>query len=362
MNFENLCVSCFKEKSGEYCEHCGFKEPEKAAKSTLPVRTRLCSGRYFIGETINIDKNSTEYKVLDTQSGKTVEIQEYFPREIASRNKQTMALEVNSADNTDAYRKNVMTIMMNARAMFEFADSPNIVNIYDCFEENNTVYIVKEYIEGMRLSDYVADCSGKLDTETALSIMVPVLDGLNSLHKAGLIHRALTPKCIIITSDNKIKISDFRFLKEASPYKDTAMTVHVTPGYAPPEQYRSKSKQGPFSDIYSAGAILYRILTGEKPTDALNRQVEDTLPDAISLNSGIPENVSVSIMKALELVTELRFKSASDFKNGLIGIKEVPDIDKALNEEKKKKFIRTTVILVAAVAAITAFILFKLNS
>lgn len=359
MGNERRCISCFRMTEKEVCEKCGYVEPMKRRDSILPALEVLV-GRYVVGEVLGVDKSSVEYKAWDEEKKAVVEIQEYYPREVATRESASSAIKLISEENREVYLKNISSIKQSAAKMFELSDSPNVVKVFDCFECNNTVYIVKEYIEGMYLSDFLSSCGGSVDTETAVSIMVPVLDGLTRIHKAGLVHRALTPKSIVITVDNEVKITDFRFLKEASPYKFENMTVHFSPGYAPPEQYRSRSKQGAFSDIYSAGAILYRMLTGKKPLDALNRQTQDDLEIPAALVAGLPEYINISIMKALNLTTELRFKSAAEFKNCLIEKKEVVDVEGKIKNLKVKKFNRNTVIMLAALLVTVGLILYFL--
>ncbi len=360
MSYENICISCFEEKHDELCEKCGFAE-ELAGRSkyVLPARTVL-DGKYLVGEVVNSDRDAVEYKALNLSNNCIVEIQEYFPREIVCRASDGLSVSIISKKNTEMFNKNVSKIGSNALRMYEFSGSPYIVNIFDCFEDNNTVYIVREYTEGMVLSDFVQASGGRLSIEAAKSIMVPVLEGLMQIHKSGLVHRALTPRSIIITTDNKVKITDFRFLKEASPYKEEAMTVHFAPGYAPPEQYCEKSKQGAFSDIYSAGAILYKIITGQKATDAINRLGGVELVPPSSIEPSIPEYVSISVMKAMNMTAELRFKSAADFKNCLLEKKDVVDVDTNLKKIKDQKFNQTTIAMIAAVVAVAGFILYKI--
>lgn len=359
MNYDNLCISCFREAGDEICKYCGYVEPEKRRSSLLPART-LLNSRYLVGEVTGVDKSAVEYKAWDTVNNCMVEIQEYYPRGIASRDSGSLDVTVTSQDDRDSYKKNIRTIRTNAIKMQSFSGSPYIVNIFDCFESYNTVYIVKEYIEGMLLSDFIESYGGKVDTETAVSIAVPVLEGLSQLHKAGLVHRAISPKSIIITTDNEIKISNFRFLKDASPYKDENMTVHFSIGFAPPEQYKTRSKQGAFSDIYSVGAVLYKMLTGDRPDDALERMSADNLVSPKSLNPDIPDSVSISVMKALNMTPELRFKTAADFKNCLLEKKEVVDVDSELINMKTKKFNNTTIALLALVVAVAGIIIYFL--
>ncbi len=357
MEYSNICISCFEPKSGDVCEHCGYVESEEKRRSALPART-LLNRKYLIGELINISKTAVDYKAFDVENEKIVEIQEYFPRDVAVRDSLGFNVLVDSDENLAIYQKNLTSIEKNSNKMMIFNSSPYIVNFFDCFLENNTVYIVKEYIEGVFLDDFVKSNGGVLDTETALSIMIPVLDGLNQLHKEGLIHRGLTPKSIILTVNNEVKITDFNFLKEASPYKDEAMTVHFTSGYAPSEQYKSKSKQGPFSDIYSAGAILYRILTGKKPTDSLDRTAGDLLAAPKDLNPDIPDNISLSIVKAMDMTAELRFKTATDFKKCLIEKKDICSIDNELKTIKKNRVRNAIVISACVLVASIAVVLY----
>lgn len=360
MNYDNLCISCFRESEDEICKYCGHIENKKRRKTLLPPRM-LLNERYVIGEVVNADKSSIEYKALDTKEKRIVEIQEYYPREVALRDENGLDVTVVMPENEGVFKKNVASIISSAKKMTEFSTSPYLVNVYDCFECNKTAYVVKEYIEGMLLQDYINADGGKLDAETAVSIAVPVLEGLSQLHKAGLVHRAISPKSIIITIDNDVKTGNFRFLKEASPYKDENMTVHFSSGYTPPEQYKTKSKQGAFSDIYAVGAVLYRMLTGERPADALERTGHDELIPPKTFNRGIPDNISISILKAMNMTTELRFKTAADFKNSLIEKKDVVDIDNELKnvktQNKKKAIIAAAATLAAAVGFALFFIL-----
>lgn len=361
MDYEKLCISCFRENEDEICKYCGYIEQENRRKSLLPARM-LLNDRYIIGEVVNADKSSIEYKAWDTKENRLVEIQEYYPREVALRDDNGLDVTVIMKENYNVFRKNITSILSSAQKMMEFSDSPYLVNIYDCFECNKTAYVVKEYLEGMLLSDFIASYDGQVDVETAVSIVIPVLEGLSQLHKAGLVHRAISPKSIIVTVDNDVKTSNFRFLKEASPYKDENMTVHFSSGYAPPEQYRTRSKQGAFSDIYSVGAVLYRMLAGRRPADALERTGKDELVPPKNFNKSIPENVNISIMKAMNMTSELRFKTVADFKNSLLEKKAVVDIDSELKTVKTENKKRTLIAAAATLAAVAGFVLYMILS
>ena len=162
MDYENLCISCFGEMVDGSCPQCGYMESGNRKKTMLPARI-LLNGRYLVGEVLGLDKSAVNYKAWDTKQNKIVEIQEYFPRDLVNREKDSANLEVVSQDLSEEYFKSVNTIKNNAEKMFEFSSSENIINIFDSFEENNTVYIVSEYLEGMLLGDYVFRSYGSVN-------------------------------------------------------------------------------------------------------------------------------------------------------------------------------------------------------
>lgn len=348
MSQKKICISCFCEIEGEVCPKCGFIEPAERKSSFLPARM-LLGGRYIVGEVLGTDSMAVEYKAWDTETESVVELQEYFPRTVALRAKDSAEIRTDSDKNSEIFAENVATITAGAQKLLGFHGSPNVVNVFDCFEGNNTVYVVKEYIEGMFLSDFVDSCGGSLDEETAFSIMLPVLEGLEELHACGVIHGGITADSVVITADNEIKITDFSFLKKGRPYTTEDITLGLFKEYSPPERYRSKGVYGEYSDIYSAGAVFYKMLSGVKPLDALNRLNGDDIKDIAELVPDIAGHTAKAVMKALNISPDLRFKSASAFKNSLLQIETVEEA-----EEETKKPKKAAYIIMAAAAALAA--------
>lgn len=354
MAYENICISCFRDMGGkDTCPHCGNMESGNRKSYYLPARAIL-QDRYLIGECIATDRNTISYKALDMDEKRIVEIQEHFPRDAVARSKQSMDVNVISPEFTANFEKSVRTISENARTMMQFADSPNIIHIYNAFTANNTVYIVNEYLEGLTLEDYLKENGGALSPEAATDIIIAVLDGLQRIHKENLVHRAVIPRNIVLTTGNQIKLINFTFLKEITPYKESEMTVYFFPGYAPYEQYVSREIRGAHTDIYSAGAVLYRMLMGRKPQDAIDRKTGDTLRN--SFEPSIPETIVLSICKAMNMDKELRFKSAADFRNALLGKSEVVDVISEIEDEKNKKEKRSVIILSAVLAVLVVIL------
>ena len=359
--YENLCISCFQDMGNQTtCPHCGYVDSGHRKHALLPAR-HLLRDRYLIGEVISTDKNGNCYKAMDLQDLVLVEVQEHFPREIVTRGADGVNV-IPLAQNDNSWpTKDVQVLLQNAQSMMQFKDCEGIVNVFDAFEANQTVYIVDEYMEGMTIDDYLQTCGGTVDTETALSIVIPVLNGLTKLHNANLIHRAVTPKNIIITSDNQVKLINYVFLKEASAFKESEMTVYFSPGYAPYEQYVSKERRGPYSDIYSVGAVLYRMLIGVPPQDAISRTNEDHLRESL-LAASLPDYILLCIGKAMDMNKDIRFKSAADMKNALLRKNQVVDVDGFLDRAHRRRQIRIIVglsVLRAALLVTLAVVIYQ---
>lgn len=334
MSKKEVCISCFCEKEGAVCSRCGYAESENRKNSLLPART-LLEGRYLTGEVIGIDSASADYKALDTEKKMIVEIQEYFPRDTVSRKTGSNELEANFLEQTRAYDRIVEEIKIDAEKAESFSNEENLLRIIGSFKCNNTVYVVKEYVEGMYLSDFMKANGGSFDSETVLSIMVPVLNGLSVLHDAGMFHGAVSSQNIILTVNNQIKISDYGFFKKILPCMEDDITVRFDPGYAPPENHRVNMRKGAFSDVYSVAAVIYEMLTGKKPSDALNRMNGEKIVAPKELNPEIPDHVNDSVMKALDMNPEARFANASDFRSCITGEKEISEFSSKPHGTKK---------------------------
>ncbi|MBQ7542917.1 MAG: protein kinase [Clostridia bacterium] len=352
---EHICLSCFHDKgASRACPHCGYIETAQRKRSLLPARYVL-QNRYIVGEHLSTDKNGVCYKGFDMQTQQIVEIQEHFPREIVMRADDGVTLVPLSSGDTDWPCSGVRRIYENAQTMKQYSQCEGLLHIYDAFEANRTVYVVNEYLEGMLLEDYLGQCGGAVDTDTALKIILPILDGLGQLHKNNLIHRAVTPKNIVITSDDTVKLINFVFLKESTPYTENEMTVYFSPGYAPYEQYVSKERRGPYTDIYSVGAVLYRMLLGRAPADAVARMEDDTLQEDLT-GTGLPEHIVLAILKAMNMNKDRRYKSTTDMKNVLLALTPPVDVDDELNKIERRKQIAVICGLAVVLTALLALL------
>ena len=150
-------------------------------------------------------------------------------------------------------------------------DHPNIARVLSVFEANNTAYLVMRYEEGSSLQELLPR-RGTLEEAALMDIVLPIISGLATVHEQGFIHRDIKPANIFIRSDGSPVLIDFGSAREALNRSTRTLTSLVSPGYAPFEQYYSKSdRQGPWTDVYALGATLYRASIGAAPADAVDR-------------------------------------------------------------------------------------------
>ncbi|HSH88494.1 MAG TPA: protein kinase [Ramlibacter sp.] len=221
------------------------------------------------------------YLARDCNLQLPVAIKEYFPSDLVTRGVD-QSVRVRSAetdDHQEQYDWGLERFLDEARALATFRH-PNIVRVLRYFRENGTAYIVMEYESGQSLKRWVPQ-NAPLSQRSLLSIIYPLLDGLEAVHKTGFLHRDIKPDNIYVRGDGTPVLLDFGAARRVTANKD--MTNIVSPGFAPFEQYHSQGNQGPWTDIYSLGAVMYWMTTGKKPVESAARVKHDTMLPASSL-------------------------------------------------------------------------------
>jgi len=224
---------------------------------------------YEIKEVLGQGGFGITYLAYDPNLEKHVAIKEYLPIELAVREGDFSVHPV-TEDRGKQYKWGLDRFIAEARTLSKF-DHPNIVRVLSVTEENNTAYMVMAYEHGQSLQEKL---KGKktLGEAELLKILIPILGGLEQIHSAGFIHRDIKPDNIFIRNDGSPVLLDFGSARQALGEKTKTLTSLVSPGYAPFEQYFSKSdEQGEWTDIYGLGATLYRGVTGVVPLDAVDR-------------------------------------------------------------------------------------------
>ena len=282
-------------------------------------------GRYQIVDLIGRGGFCYTYKAFDSVLNVYVAIKEYFPHGVASRQSGNTVTVFTKADESMFY-KGMRRFLNEARSLAQFNTNPSVVSVYDFFEENSTAYLVMEYLEGEDMKKHVGPAGNVLDLDYVKWLADYLCDTLAQIHEAGIVHRDISPDNIFICKDGNIKLIDFGAVKQSMNKNNESVTVILKQGYAPIEQYSSKGKLGPWTDIYALGATIYRLITGRVPPESVDRMVNDLLVPAHMLNPAVPKNFSFALMKAMSLTVEDRYHSMQEFKAGLNDTNSYPDV------------------------------------
>ena len=146
--------------------------------------------------------------------------------------------------------------------MSRMESNSGIVTVHDYFEENNTAYIIMEYVDGCTMKEYIK-ANGPMECSKVLHLMKPVMEALENIHSKNMIHRDVSPDNIMIRSDGQLKLIDFGAARIMQEDEEKSFTVMLKRGYTPEEQYRTKGEQGPWTDVYALCATMYYMLTAE---------------------------------------------------------------------------------------------------
>ena len=349
------CNNCFDvyDEQFDVCPFCGYVQGAPAREPYYIYPGMVLNDRYVIGQVLGAGGFGITYKAWDKRLKAVMAIKEYYPSGLVNRVPGTKEVILFSRNRIAEYNHGLMRFLDEAKSMAKFNAHKNIINVFEYFEENDTGYIVMEFLDGTTLSAFLK--SNKLDLKTNLELIQDVCAALKDIHKAGIVHRDISPDNIFMCTNNNIKLIDFgaaRFY----PDEDRQMTIILKPGYAPPEQYEQVNVQGPWTDIYALGATLYLMITGVKPDESTNRRIDDTLLPPDQVVEGIPEYISNSVMKAMAIDRHLRFHSIADFEKALNNEKKVLPV---MKEKKRRQQRRIASVLSAvAVLAIAAGILY----
>ena len=354
-SIKHLCYNCFQEREvlEGPCPYCGFDLEENEKKFPVALRAgTVLNGRYIIGRVLGQGGFGITYLALDTQLNAKVAIKEFMPNDIATRIGTTVSVAMDTKSEEFAY--GAERFQEEARTLAKFIGNPNIAAVTSYFDENDTSYFVMDYIEGISFKTYIANHGGKVSVEEALNVMIPVLRALTAVHAEGFIHRDVTPDNIYITKDGMVKLLDFGSARYSIGDKSKSLDVILKVGYAPKEQYIRRSRQGPFTDVYSCAACFYAAITGFLPPESLERLDHDELVPISQCGIDIPEYLDKAILKGLAVQPEDRFQSAAEFLDAIESqqVVEVPVSGAAAAPAPEKKKVKPARIAAIAAAAV----------
>jgi len=275
--------------------------------SALAIGHRL--QEYIIGRLLGHGGFGLTYLAQDTNLNSLVAIKEFLPQEFAIRNADNSVVPKSEFD-ADSYTWGLERFKEEARALARFKH-PNIVRVSRLLEANGTAYMVMDFEPGLTLSQYLKRHGPTLEEGKLLGLFLPVLDGLEALHRLQLVHRDIKPSNIYVRAYGGPMLIDFGAVRQAIGAQSRNLTSLVTPGYAPIEQYSADGRQGAWSDLYAVGATLYYCMFGHAPADAARRSaaISDGADDpfASALSRG-KEQYSRELLECVDWALQFRVR------------------------------------------------------
>lgn len=256
------------------------------------------------------------YLAHDTLLDCRVAVKEFAPREVCVREADGRVRARTPAGEA-FFTQGRRRFLDEARALAGFRH-PHIVRVNRFFEANDTAYMVMEYEDGLPLGDWVRR-HGRPERARVLDIVRALLDGVETIHGTGLLHRDIKPSNILMRDDGAPVLLDFGAARRFDTGGATLTSI-VTPGYAPHEQYHSHGDQGPWSDIYSLGAVMYWLVVGERPMESVARVPRDSQKPALqAADAGVwGKSMLRAIDWALEPEAQRRPRSVADFRRAFV--------------------------------------------
>ncbi len=342
MDQSYYCANCMEKISAyqDTCPYCSFQNTKYIPPSHALSPMTVLQGRYLIGRVLGAGGFGITYVARDLKVEKKVCIKEFFVRGSMYR-EGTVSEQVSVITDGNVserlYYANMEKFEQEAKILGRFDNVPGIVGVSDYFHENNTAYIVMEYLEGITLKAYVQSRGGKIPWEDLSEKLRPVFSSLQALHDQGVYHRDISPDNIMLLKDGSLKVFDFGGARiDTDGHGASAMIIRKI-GYSPIEQY-SRGKQGPWTDVYALAATLYFCLTRKPPADSTDRAGEiDALEKFDSLNVRVPRNVEKAIYKGLNVKPDDRFQSMSDFQQALYSEKGHTSASFLVDQKEEKR-------------------------
>ena len=265
-------------------------------RNALPAGTVIDT--YQIEKILGVGGFGITYLVRELNLGKLYAIKELLPDGIAIRQggeTTVMARSTSDQDNFDATRKYFISEAQVLAGM----SHPAVVSVHRLMEANGTCYMVMDYVEGDTLGDHLKKRGGVLSgADEFKQIFYPLMSGLEILHDQGIIHRDIKPGNIMVKPDGSPVLLDFGAATQVQS-KTMTITQMLSAGYSPFEQYTSRAKQGPYTDIYALGATMLKCITGEKPDDASDRVYGDAYQSLLETSKYVTTYGS-SILSAVD--------------------------------------------------------------
>ncbi|CAK0768891.1 eukaryotic-like serine/threonine-protein kinase [Gammaproteobacteria bacterium] len=318
-NQAGKCTYCLEPLGpSQACSRCKGPKVDETSSLYLPPGTVL-EGRYSLARVLGYGGFGVTYLAWDEVLQLKVAIKEYLPREWSTRVVGKTAVTAFTGNAREEFRYGLDKFLEEARGLARFQSHPNIVAVQNFFQANDTGYLVMEYVEGVTLEQYLSQQGGRLSYSRALSILMPVMEALRVVHEAGVLHRDISPDNLYLTKTSQVKLLDFGAARQEAGIHSRSVRAVLKPGYTPLELYSQTGDQGPWTDVYEVAATLYRMLTGKRPPEVIDRLDQDPLVPPSQLGVSIPSSTEKALLSALAIRASDRPRNMEELQQSLVG-------------------------------------------
>lgn len=309
-----MCMGCMNQigENDRICPHCGYNITAARQESYYLRPESIIGGKYIVGKVLNYNGYSVSYMGFDAEANRKVVMKEYLPADFSTRAEGEKNVTIYSGDAMEKFEQGLINFLNEANRIQHLSKIEGIAKVYDCFSENDTGYVISEYMEGHTLKELLDN--GRVFTPEEAKIFISsILRGLCLVHPLDIIHCDISPETIMITKSGEIKLLDFGATRYVTTENSKSLAIILKQGYAPEEQYRSQGIRGPWTDVYALGAVMYRMITGIVPQESVERMLNDELKTPAQMGIAIPENLENAMLNALNVYQQERTQSAEMF-------------------------------------------------
>ena len=267
----------------------------------LPLKSKL--DRYQIDKVLGGGGFSIVYLATDTINNDTVVIKEYFPVKLAKRDENLNV--VAKDESTEKYFKQGRKLFFQEASILAAIKHPNVVEILGFIQDHGTIYSAMSYQRGVSLQAYLKKMGKYREEKFILNIFIPILQGLDAVHKMGLLHLDVKPGNIYLRHGLPPVLLDFGAVHKLVLSSGSRLFPVVSHGFSPPEQSTRRSKLGPWSDLYAIGATMRACIESKPPPPAKDRIKKNTMAPASALYRGRYSN---RLLKAIDWAMELKIQ------------------------------------------------------
>lgn len=307
-SFENyLCMGCMENlEENTVCPNCGMDNTLPSSqvqyKTALSLKTKL-QNRYIIGKSVDINGEGIGYIGYNKVSKSPVYIREFMPFNLCKR--ELNSNKITPRENLEVPFEEMKSQYLNFnRKLASMRSVSAIFPVFDIFEENNTAYIVCEWLDYISLEEYVTRSGGRLSWNDARALFMPVLSAIGELSSSDIHHFGISPKNLVVLRNGRMRLKGFSI--EESRRIDSYLKPEIFEGFSAPEQYEKGEVLSEQTDIYGFVASLLFALTGTAAKSAEKRKLDGKLLISTNILKTIPPHVVTAIANGMQINPALR--------------------------------------------------------